>query len=111
LYPPTLPIIERNGPGGMKTERRSPMITKGVATPSTASKSITVVITMPASNPATRPAKIAFLLLTHSEYEWLQALCQALEGFTQPSMHMSQNLDDSLRPKQSFALVPLQSWK
>src|SRR6184192_49479 len=44
--------MERNGPGGMKTESRSPIITSGVATPSTA------------SNPASSPAKIAFVLFT-----------------------------------------------
>ena len=48
----------------MKTERRSPIITSGVATPSTASNNIAAVITMPASNPASRPAEIAFVLLT-----------------------------------------------
>src|SRR4029434_7287629 len=56
-------MSERNGPGGMKTERRSPMITSGVDTPSTASNDIAVVITIPASNPARSPTKIAFLLL------------------------------------------------
>src|SRR5881397_734537 len=55
---------ERNGPGEMKTERRSPMITSGVATPSAARNSITVVITIPPSNPASNPAKIVFILLT-----------------------------------------------
>jgi hypothetical protein len=54
----------------MKTERRSPMITSGVATPSTASNNIAVVITIPASNPAMSPAKITFVLLTHREYEF-----------------------------------------
>src|SRR6266568_8998177 len=48
----------------MKTERRSPMITSGVATPSTASNNIAVVITIPASNPASSPAKIALVVLT-----------------------------------------------
>src|SRR5438093_1966403 len=68
---------ERNGPGGIKTERRSPMITSGVATPSAASNSITVVITIPPSSPATRPAKIAFVLLIQREYELWRRLCQA----------------------------------
>ena len=56
-------MSERNGPGGMKTERRSPMITSGVATPSAASSNIAVVITTAATNPASKPAKIAFDLL------------------------------------------------
>src|SRR5580704_2570390 len=56
--------MERNGPGGMKAERRSPIITSGVATPSTASNNIAAVITSPASNPASSPAKIAFVLFT-----------------------------------------------
>jgi hypothetical protein len=43
----------------MKTERRSPMITRGVATPSVASNNIAVVITIPATNPASNPAEIA----------------------------------------------------
>jgi len=59
-----LPIMERNGPGEMKTERRSPMITSGVATPSTASNNIAAVITTPASNPASSPTQIAFVLFT-----------------------------------------------
>ena len=56
--------MERNGPGGMKTESRSPITTSGVATPSTASNNIAAVITTPASNPASSPAKIAFVLFT-----------------------------------------------
>ena len=48
----------------MKTERRSPIITSGVATPSTASNNIAAAITTPASNPASSPAKIAFVVLT-----------------------------------------------
>jgi hypothetical protein len=40
------------------------MITSGVATPSTASNNIAVVITIPASKPASSPAKIAFVLVT-----------------------------------------------
>src|SRR5436305_9377626 len=57
-------MSERNGPGGMNTERRSPIITSGVATPRAASNNITVVITTPATNPASKPATIAFVLLT-----------------------------------------------
>jgi hypothetical protein len=56
-------MSERNGPGGMKAERRSPMMTSGVATRSAASNNIAVVITIPASNPANNPAEIAFVLL------------------------------------------------
>ena len=48
----------------MNTERRSPIITSGVATPRAASNNITVVITTPATNPASKPATIAFVLLT-----------------------------------------------
>ena len=57
-------MSERNGPGGMNTERRSPIITSGVATPNVASNNIAVVITIPATNPASNPAEIAFLLVT-----------------------------------------------
>src|SRR5437763_13804317 len=57
-------MSERNGPGGMNTERRSPIITSGVARPSVASSNITVVIKVPATNPANKPAKIALVLLT-----------------------------------------------
>src|SRR5213078_4512315 len=57
-------MSERNGPGGINTERRSPIITSGVATPSVASSNIAVVITVPAINPANKPAKIALVLLT-----------------------------------------------
>src|SRR5262249_33701591 len=56
-------MSERNGPGEMKTESRSPMITSGVATPSVASNNIAVVITTAATNPASNPARIAFVLL------------------------------------------------
>ena len=59
-------MSERNGPGGMKTDIRSPMMTSGVATPSAASKSIAVVIKTAATNPASNPAEIAFVLLTMS---------------------------------------------
>src|SRR4029077_15794401 len=74
-------MSERNGPGEMKTERRSPMITSGVATPSTASNNIAVVITIPASNPAMSPAKIAFVLLPPRKYELYWSLCQT-PGFS-----------------------------
>ena len=42
----------------MKTERRSPMITSGVATPNVASNNIAAVINTAATNPASNPAKI-----------------------------------------------------
>jgi hypothetical protein len=48
----------------MNTERRSPIITSGVATPSVASKNIAVVITTAATNPASNPAEIAFVCVT-----------------------------------------------
>jgi hypothetical protein len=44
----------------MKTESRSPMITSGVATPKQARSSITTVIAIAATRPATNPAAIAF---------------------------------------------------
>src|SRR2546423_9954985 len=51
----------RKGPGGIKTESRSPITAIGVATPkSHASKSITVVMTMPATAPARIPAPAVF---------------------------------------------------
>ena len=40
------------------------MITSGVASPSVASNNIAVVITTAATNPATSPAEIAFVLVT-----------------------------------------------
>ena len=40
------------------------MMTSGVATPSVASNNIAVVITTAATNPASNPAEIAFVLLT-----------------------------------------------
>src|SRR6266446_5843840 len=56
--------MERNGPGEMKTESRSPMSTSGVATPNSHARSnIAVVIMIPATVPASAPAKSAFVLL------------------------------------------------
>jgi hypothetical protein len=57
-------MSERNGPGGMKTESRSPMMTRGVATPSVASNNIAAVITIPATNPASNPVRMAFVRVT-----------------------------------------------
>ena len=48
----------------MNTERRSPIITSGVATPNVASNNIAVVINSAATKPASNPARIAFLVLT-----------------------------------------------
>src|SRR5450759_139013 len=56
-------MMERNGPGEMKTESRSPIITSGVATPKHARTSMTTVIAMPATSPASKPADSAFVLL------------------------------------------------
>src|SRR5262245_53518364 len=56
-------MSERNGPGGINTESRSPMMTSGVATPSVASNNIAVVITTAATNPASNPARMVFVLL------------------------------------------------
>ncbi len=44
----------------MKTERRSPMITSGVATPKHARISITTVIAIAATKPAINPVATAF---------------------------------------------------
>jgi hypothetical protein len=48
----------------MKTESRSPMMTRGVATPSVASTNIAAVITIPATNPASNPVRMAFVRVT-----------------------------------------------
>src|SRR6266480_4275856 len=57
-------MMERNGPGGINTERRSPIIVSGVATPKSHAKSnIAVVIVMPATRPASNPARSAFVLV------------------------------------------------
>jgi hypothetical protein len=62
-------MSERKGPGGMKTESRSPMMTRGVATPNVASNNIAVVITIAATNPASNPIEIAFVLIIRDEYQ------------------------------------------
>src|ERR1700736_1823879 len=75
-------MIERNGPGFIKTERRSPMIASGVARPKQASTNITTVIAMPATSPASNPAKRAFdLLIILGDYLLLGRLCQAPDYF------------------------------
>src|SRR5438270_927622 len=56
-------MIERNGPGLIKTESRSPMMASGVATPTSARINITTVIAIPAIRPASKPAEKAFVLL------------------------------------------------
>src|SRR4051812_3418302 len=53
----------RNGPGGMKTESRSPMMASGVATPILQRQSISAVMTMAATNPANRPASNRLVLV------------------------------------------------
>src|SRR4029077_9250724 len=70
-------MSERNGPGGMNTERRSPMMTSGVATPSVASNNIAVVMKTAATNPASKPTQIAFVVLTRCDYQLWRRLCQA----------------------------------
>src|SRR6059058_1262783 len=102
---------ERNGPGGMKTERRSPMITSGVATPNTASNNITTVITTPAIKPTSNPAKIAFVVLTQREYELLRRLCQAPDFLTRrsPRRPPLQRLDGFLQSKEFSVRAPLPS--
>src|SRR5438128_12233754 len=63
MYQPTLHITERNGPGGIKTDSLSPMITSGVATPKHASNNIMAVIATAATTPASKPAAIPFARL------------------------------------------------
>src|SRR6266567_2714858 len=55
--------MERNGPGGMKTESLSPMIKSGVATPKLARTNIMTVIAIAATRPASNPAEKALVLL------------------------------------------------
>src|SRR6266480_7225135 len=59
--------MARNGPGGTKTESRSPIIVSGVATPKHASTSIATVIATPATIPASKPAKSVFVLLIYGD--------------------------------------------
>jgi hypothetical protein len=47
----------------MKTESQSPMIVRGVATPSDASNNITVVIAIAAMSPARNPSAKALVLV------------------------------------------------
>src|ERR1700676_3010294 len=70
-------MMERNGPGEMKTESRSPIIASGVATPKHARTSMTTVIAMPATSPASKPAESAFVLLI-SDYRSYK-LCSTKE--------------------------------
>src|SRR6266513_419466 len=56
-------MIERNGPGGMKTESLSTIIKSGVATPKHARSSIKRVIAIAATRPASNPAENALALL------------------------------------------------
>ena len=56
-------MIDKNGPGGIRTESRSPMMKSGVATPNHASNNIVAVMAIAAMSPANNPAKSAFDLL------------------------------------------------
>src|SRR5262249_30183824 len=71
----------RNGPGGMKTERRSPTMTSGVATPSVARNNITVVITTAATNPASNPAQMALFLVIAASMSYRKFLLCRREDF------------------------------
>src|SRR5260370_28413460 len=63
-------MSERNGPGGMKTESRSPIITSGVATPKHPSNNIMTVIAIAAMKPANKPAAITFVgLIARRSYK------------------------------------------
>src|SRR5437879_7684968 len=53
-------MIDKNGPGEIKTESRSPKMASGVAMPKQASNNIAAVMAVPATRPASKPAKIAF---------------------------------------------------
>src|SRR6266480_1876289 len=55
--------MERNGPGGRKTESLSPMIKSGVATPKLARTNIMTVIAIAAIRPASNPAEKALVLV------------------------------------------------
>src|SRR5438093_772032 len=66
-------MSERKGPGGMKTESRSPIITSGVATPKYASNNIMTVIAIAAMKPASKPAAITFVRLIASRAYKLRA--------------------------------------
>src|SRR5882724_3889429 len=56
-------MSERNGPGGIKTESRSPIITSGVATPKHASNNIMAVMAIAATKPASKPVESVFVQL------------------------------------------------
>src|SRR6266581_5413862 len=56
-------MSERNGPGEIKTESRSPIMTSGVATPRHASNSIVTVMAAAATEPASKPAESALTLV------------------------------------------------
>src|SRR5215470_11641781 len=73
--------MERNGPGGMKTESRSPMMKSGVATPKHASNNIMTVIAIAATKPASIPAESALVLVIYlGDYSLSKRLCQAPRG-------------------------------
>src|SRR5437660_3066200 len=63
-------MIQKNGLGEMKTLKRSPRMTSGVAIRSfQASNNITNVIAIPATNPASNPQNAALLRLSPSMVE------------------------------------------
>src|SRR5438046_8140291 len=71
-------MSERNGPGEIKTESRSPIITSGVAMPTHASNSIVTVMATAATKPASKPAESTLvLLIIGGHYALLRHLCQA----------------------------------
>src|SRR5205814_9628145 len=71
-------MSERNGPGEIKTESRSPIITSGVAMPTHASNSIVTVMATAATKPASKPAESPLvLLIIGGHYALLMHLCQA----------------------------------
>src|SRR5882762_11742590 len=93
---------ERNGPGGMKTERRSPMITSGVPTPTAASNNMPVVITIPPTNPASKPARTAFVLLIQREYALQRCLCQARDASFSGVHHGECRCNNSFCRRENF---------
>src|SRR5207253_10774636 len=71
-------MSERNGPGEIKTESRSPIITSGVAMPTHASNSIVTVMATAATKPASKPPERPLvLLIIGGHYALLRHLCQA----------------------------------
>src|SRR3954447_23205440 len=111
-------MSERNGPGGMKTERRSPMITSGVATPSAASSNIAVVITTAAHESGEQTGKDRFrfahdvadlpppfLSHKHCSVRCAQGIVAALSVPALRTAHAT-----VLPPREFFVRAP-QSWR